>query len=159
MKNVRKIGTFICVLTLFFIIFPLTTVNATTKEQYKVSGKVIKPVVKKGKDISKNVNAALKIATKKAKKNSIYTVKIPAGTYYITESLKIRSNTILDATGCTIKAKGSGFNMVATGSADENQKARGYSAYKNITIKVENGSIQNLIKQVRFAFAEDQILH
>ena len=104
MKNVRKIGTFICVLTLFFMLFPLATVNATTKEQYKVSGKVIKPVVKKGKDISKNVNAALKIATKKAKKNSIYTVKIPAGTYYITESLKIRSNTILDATGCTIKA-------------------------------------------------------
>ena len=135
MKNVRKIGTFICVLTLFFMLFPLATVNATTKEQYKVSGKVIKPVVQKGKDISKNVNAALKIATKKAKKNSIYTVKIPAGTYYITESLKIRSNTILDATGCTIKAKGSGFNMVATGSADENQKARGYSAYKNITIK------------------------
>ena len=135
MRNLRKITAFLCVFVMVVMIVPVPSVNAAVKKQYTISGRVIKPVVKKGKDISKNVNAALKAATAKAKSNKIYTVKIPAGTYYITESLKIWSNTVLDATGATIKAKNGEFNMIATGSAEDNQKAKGYSAYKNITVK------------------------
>lgn len=135
MKNLRKITVWMCIAAMIFAIFPAAPVNAAEKKQYQISGRVIKPVVKKGKDISKNVNAALKAANTKAKPNKIYTVKIPKGTYYITESLKIRSNTVLDATGCTIQAKRGGFNMIATGSVEENLKAKGYSAYKNITVK------------------------
>lgn len=135
MRNLRRITALMCVAAVVFMIFPAASVNAAEKKQYRISGRVIKPVVKKGKDISKNVNTALKAANSKAKSNKIYTVKLPKGTYYITESLKIRSNTVLDATGCTIKAKRGGFNMIATGSAEENLKAKGYSAYKNITIK------------------------
>lgn len=135
MRKLRKITTFLCVFVMAVMVLPVPSVDAAAKKQYTISGKVVKPVVKKGKDISKNVNAALKAASAKAKSNKIYTVKIPRGTYYISESLKIRSNTVLDATGAVIKAKKTGFNMIATGSAEENQKARGYKAYKNITIK------------------------
>ena len=135
MKKIGKIMAFLFVLAIFFTIVPVTSANAAAKKQYTISGKTMKPVVKKGTDISKNVNAALKEANARAKSNKIYTVKIPKGTYYISESLKIKSNTVLDATGCTIKSKKGTFNMIATGSAEENLKATGYNGYKNITIK------------------------
>lgn len=130
----KKLVTFFLVLFTIFMIFPVPAVKAAATKQFTVSGKTIKPIVKKGKDISKNVNAALKEANSRAKSNKIYTVKIPKGTYYISESLKIRSNTILDASGCTLKAKKGVFNMISTGSSEENLKASGYSTYKNITI-------------------------
>lgn len=136
MRNVKRQLVVLLLLTTIVTVIPcIQSVNAAAKKQFTVSGKVIKPVVKKGKDISKNVNAALKEANKRARSNKIYTVKIPKGTYYISESLKIKSNTVLDASGCTIKAKKGSFNMIATGSSEDNLKASGYNAYKNITIK------------------------
>ena len=135
MKVVKKIVAMLLVLGLVSAMLPTDFVQAAAKKQYTISGRTIKPVVKKGKDISKNVNAALKEAAARAKASKKYTVKIPKGTYYISESLKIKSNTILDASGCTIKSKKGSFNMISTGSAEENQTAKGYNAYKNITIK------------------------
>ena len=134
-KNLRKAVACLLVLVMVCSVIPVTSANAATQKQFTVSGRTIKPVVKKGKDISKNVNVALKEAATRAKPNKIYTVKIPKGTYYISESMKVRSNTILDATGCTIRAKKGFFNMIATGSSEENAKATGYNTYKNITIK------------------------
>lgn len=109
--------------------------SKTSNKKYKVSGRTITPVVKKKKDITTNVNEALKEANKRASSSKIYTVKIPKGTYYISKSLKIRSNTKLVATGCTIKAKKGSFNIICTGTAAENKKAKGYGAYRNITIQ------------------------
>ena len=131
-KNLRKAVACLLVLVMVCSVIPVTSANAATQKQFTVSGRTIKPVVKKGKDISKNVNVALKEAAARAKPNKIYTVKIPKGTYYISESMKVRSNTILDATGCTIRAKKGFFNMIATGSSEENAKATGYNTYKNI---------------------------
>lgn len=135
MKKMRNLLGFVLVFMLLVSCCQPVQTYAASGKQYKVSGKMIVPVVKKGKDISKNTNAALKEAQRQGKKGKKITVKIPKGTYYISESLKVWSNTTLDATGCTLKTKKSGFNMIATGSAEDNQKAKGYKRYKNITIK------------------------
>lgn len=135
MKNVKKLFVFVLAFAMLVSCYHPMKTYAAVGKQYKVSGKTIVPVVKKGKDISKNTNAALKQAQKLGKKGKRITVKLPKGTYYISESLKIWSNTTLDATGCTVKTKKGGFNMIATGSAEDNQKAKGYKRYKNITIK------------------------
>lgn len=160
MKKTRRIVGFLFVLTIIFTILPMTSAKAAVKKQYTISGKTIKPVVKKGTDISKNVNAALKEANARAKSNKIYTVKIPKGTYYISESLKIKSNTVLDATGCTIKAKKGTFNMIATGTAEENLKATGYNAYKNITVKGGTwiNSKSNTASGIRFCRGNNIVL-
>ena len=136
MKNQkRRIFAFICIMTMIVALCYTPTTFAATTKSFKTSGKTIVPIVKKGKEISKNTNAALKEAARLGKKGKIYTVKLPKGTYYISESLKIWSNTTLDATGCTIKTKKTGFNMVATGSSEDNRKATGYKRYTNISIK------------------------
>lgn len=136
MRNIKRQLAVLLLLTTIVTVIPcIRSVNAAAKKQFTISGKVIQPIVQKGKDISKNVNAALKEANRRSKANKIYTVKIPKGTYYISESLKIKSNTVLDASGCTIQAKKGSFNMIATGSSEDNLKASGYNAYKNITIK------------------------
>lgn len=135
MSRKGKLTVYLLAVAIVAMLVPAIQAQAATQKQYTISGRTITPVVKKNKDISKNVNAALKEANARAKASKIYTVKIPKGTYYISESLKIKSNTTLDATGCTIKAKKGSFNMISTGSAEENQKAKGYSGFKNITIK------------------------
>lgn len=138
MKSMKTTLTIAILLTVFVGIVSVSPVSAASKtanNQYKVSGRTITPVVKSKGDIARNVNEALKEASKRASSNKIYTVKIPKGTYYISESLKIWSNTTLNAAGCTIKAKKGKFNMVSTGSVQENKKAKGYGAYKNITIQ------------------------
>lgn len=135
MRRLKTMVAFFMTMVMVCAILPTVSIQGAPKKLYKVSGKTITPIVKKGKDASKNINAALKEANARAKEGKSYTVKIPKGTYYISESLKIRSNTVLDATGCTIKAKNGSFNMISTGSVEENLKAKGYNAYKNITIK------------------------
>lgn len=138
MKCMRKIIVAAAVLIVsasMIFVLPVDAAKKTSGKKYKISGRTITPVVKKKKDITKNVNEALREANRRATSKKIYTVKIPKGTYYISQSLKIRSNTKLKANGCTIKAKKGGFNMIATGTSQENKKAKGYNAYKNITIE------------------------
>lgn len=134
MKRMKKLSAFVLAIALTLTICQPSATFAKTTKPYKVSGKTLVPTVTKDKDISKNTNAALKEAKRLGQKGKTYTVKIPKGTYYISESLKIWSNTTLDASGCVIKTKKSGFNMIATGSVEDNQKATGYKRYKNITI-------------------------
>ena len=62
MKNLKKIVALSLVFILCFLMVPVSSVEAASKKQFTVSGKTIKPVVKKGTDISKNLNAALKEA-------------------------------------------------------------------------------------------------
>lgn len=134
MKRMKKLFAFITAIVMIFTIWQPATTFAAAKKAYTISGRTLVPTVKSGKDISKNVNTALKEAKRLGAKGKVHTVKIPKGTYYISESLKIWSNTKLNATGCVIKTKKSGFNMIATGSSEDNQKATGYKRYKNIMI-------------------------
>ena len=134
MKRMKKLFAFITAIVMIFTIWQPATTFAAAKKAYTISGRTLGPPVKSGKDISKNVNTALKEAKRLGAKGKVHTVKIPKGTYYISESLKIWSNTKLNATGCVIKTKKSGFNMIATGSSEDNQKATGYKRYKNIMI-------------------------
>lgn len=134
MKRMKKLFAFITAIVMIFTICQPATTFAAAKKNYTISGRTLVPTVKSGKDISKNVNTALKEAKRLGAKGKVHTVRIPKGTYYISESLKIWSNTKLDATGCVIKTKKSGFNMIATGSSEDNQKATGYKRYKNIMI-------------------------
>lgn len=91
MKNQkRRIFAFICIMTMIVTLCYTPTTFAATTKSFKTSGKTIVPIVKKGKDISKNTNAALKEAARLGKKGKIYTVKLPKGTYYISESLKCK---------------------------------------------------------------------
>lgn len=129
-KKIKFILTAVVILT--FCQSPISF-NAAEKP-YTISGKTLIPTVKKDKDISKNVNIALKKASLLGEKGKTYTVKIPQNTYYISESLKVWSNTKLDTTNCVIRAKKTGFNMIATGSSEDNQKFTGYKRYRNITI-------------------------
>ena len=134
MKRMKKLFAFITAIVMIFTIWQPATTFAAAKKVYTISGRTLVPTVKSGKDISKNVNTALKEAKRLGAKGKVHTIKIPKGTYYISESLKIWSNTKLNATGCVIKTKKSGFNMIATGSSEDNQKATGYKRYKNIMI-------------------------
>lgn len=134
MRRLKTMVAFFMTMVMGCTILPTASVDAM-ENQYQISGETVTPLVKDGEDISKKVNSALKEANARATEGKCYTVKIPEGTYYISESLKIRSNTVLDATGCTIEAKTGKFNMIATGSVEENLKAEGYNAYKNITIE------------------------
>ena len=54
-KNLRKAVACLLVLVMVCSVIPVTSANAATQKQFTVSGRIIKPVVKKGKDISKNV--------------------------------------------------------------------------------------------------------
>ena len=117
-KKIKFILTAVVILT--FCQSPISF-NAAEKP-YTISGKTLIPTVKKDKDILLG------------EKGKTYTVKIPQNTYYISESLKVWSNTKLDTTNCVIRAKKTGFNMIATGSSEDNQKFTGYKRYRNITI-------------------------
>lgn len=105
MKRMKKLFAFITAIVMIFTIWQPATTFAAAKKAYTISGRTLVPTVKSGKDISKNVNTALKEAKRLGAKGKVHTVKIPKGTYYISESLKIWSNTKLNATGCVIKTK------------------------------------------------------
>ena len=109
MRRLKTMVAFFMTMVMGCTILPTASVDAM-ENQYQISGETVTPLVKDGEDISKKVNSALKEANARATEGKCYTVKIPEGTYYISESLKIRSNTVLDATGCTIEAKTGKFN-------------------------------------------------
>ena len=55
MKNQkRRIFAFICIMTMIVTLCYTPTTFAATTKSFKTSGKTIVPIVKKGKDISKN---------------------------------------------------------------------------------------------------------
>ncbi len=80
---------------------------------------------------TKAIQAALDKAAKKATSSKPYKVVVASGSYDLTASLHIYSNTLLYMEGVTLTQKGSG-NMIAVG--DSNDTHKGYY-YKNITIE------------------------
>lgn len=99
------------------------------------------------KDITVELNEALLKATQTGTSKEPSTVVVPAGKYTINNMLHIYSNTTLDLTeGVTISAADSAvkFNMVLAGTNEafgdytdynNSEGCKGYSGFKNITIK------------------------
>ena len=83
MKRMKKLFAFITAIVMIFTICQPATTFAAAKKTYTISGRTLVPTVKSGKDISKNVNTALKEAKRLGAKGKVHTVKIPKGTYYI----------------------------------------------------------------------------
>lgn len=81
--------------------------------------------------IGRTINEALRFAGHKATKNSKATVKISKGNYLLDKTLKIYSNTILYATGCTFVMY---QNMLVNGYNNNQISAYGYNGAENITV-------------------------
>lgn len=86
---------------------------------------------KHGKNFSKALNAALETARKKGKTDKIATVKLSKGNYTLDRTIKIYSNTTLNAKNCRIRYYG---NLLRNGYKGRAGSATGYSGAKNITI-------------------------
>ena len=80
---------------------PVAAKSAFTANLYKVKGRTITVTAKKGKDVSKALNAALKTASQKSSKNKIYTVKVPKGSYPIKDVIHLYGNVRLELKGVT----------------------------------------------------------
>ena len=120
------------------------TVEAA-EEAYTVKGQTYTVNVKSGADISDNVDDTLKAARDAATSAEPITVVIPKGSYKLTETLHIYSNTTLDARGVTLTYSGSEDNTMlmsgtngAYGGYDDYNSSKacaGYKGFENITVK------------------------
>lgn len=125
--RIAKIMAFYAVL-LSVICFMRVDTQAATYTTIKVSSSDIK-----SEGAAKAIQTALDKAKKKATSSKPYKVVVPSGSYTLTSSLNIYSNTYLYAKDCTFKLKsGKDSNMIKVGD-DDDTKATGYY-YKNITI-------------------------
>lgn len=92
----------------------------------------VKANPKSGADAYKVIQAQLDKAHAKAKSGNKYTVKVKKGSYKLSGTLRIYSNTTLDLTGVKLKATNKSKNMIKVGDTPLDKKT-GY-AYKNISI-------------------------
>lgn len=94
--------------------------------------------VTNGSDITQALNAALSRVKTLASSGMPYTIKVPAGSYTISSTLQIYSNTILDLTGVSITSDPNApeFTMLMTGNYGYTLSAacKGYDGFENITI-------------------------
>ncbi|MBR6336943.1 MAG: right-handed parallel beta-helix repeat-containing protein [Ruminococcus sp.] len=146
---------------------PISTVMTA---QAASKSKVIKLKVKDGAKIGKALDDALLKASKKAaKEKTIYTVKVPKGTYVLDRTLHMFSNTTLDVTGCTLKSDKTFHNLLILGTngkykgVDEfnsSKKAKGYTSCVNVKIKGGTwvGNNKNKATPFRLAHAKNVTL-
>ena len=115
-----------------FCLFFLTLALCLTPDQVsaKTSTKTLK--VKNGSNITKQLQSALDSA-RKVKGSTIRKIVIPRGTYKISSTLKVYSNTHLYMKGATLKRAGTVETMLRLGSP--NASHSGYSGFKNITFE------------------------
>lgn len=117
---------------------------------------------KKGADVSQELNNALSKAAAKASSWNRITVKMDPGSYVLSSTLNIYSNTTLDCTGCTFKMKGTSGNMVQIGTDgiykgisrfNQSSACAGYRGFENITIIGGEwiGNENNISTQIRAA--------
>lgn len=110
----------------------------TTSNDYTVSDTTYTVLVTGGSDITTAVNSALLDASQAASASEIYTVKIPAGSYIISDSLHLYSNTTLDMYGVSIAAADSMYNvsMLTLGERAyvASSACAGYGGFENVTI-------------------------
>lgn len=145
-------------------------VEAAKSTAYTKKGQVLTVKVKKGADITDNLDDTLKAARDLATKKKPITVVVPEGTYKISDVLHIYSNTTLDVRGVTLKYSGKGSHtmlMSGTNGKYKNQndynrskKCAGYNGFENITVKGGTwiSTTKNTSTIIRFAHAKNVTL-
>lgn len=144
-------------------------VDVVKTASYTTNGTTITISAAKGEDITKTLDNALKEARDMATTAKPVIIKVPAGTYSLTDSLHIYSNTTLDVTGVTLKSDKSVHNMIMSGTNgsysgqanyNESKACSGYNGFENITIKggtwVSNSTNTSTI--IRIAHAKNVTL-
>nr|MBQ8252520.1 right-handed parallel beta-helix repeat-containing protein [Lachnospiraceae bacterium] len=129
--------------------YPTVTDTAETaltpdneSEYYSVSGTTYTVNAVNGTDITTALNAALSDASQVANAGNIYTVKVPAGSYTLSGTLHLYSNTTLSMYGATFTANASiAFTMLMLGTQSyvDSSECQGYDGFQNIT--VEGGTL------------------
>lgn len=134
LKRSRNVFT-ICIMAAFLFLLPLSVEAAD--EEYTLEGQNIFVNVEKGENITRDLNSALEAAGELGVPEKIYTVKVPAGSYIISDTLHIYSNTTLDLSGVTLVGSGGNFNMLVTGARayNKSQACAGYEGYENISLE------------------------
>ena len=125
--------------------YPTVTDTAETaltpdneSEYYSVSGTTYTVNAVNGTDITTALNAALYDASQVANAGNIFTVKVPAGSYTLSGTLHMYSNTVLSMYGATFTANSSialTMLMLGTQSYVDSSECAGYAGFENITIQ------------------------
>lgn len=138
-KKLAKILTVIVAMALVIGAFsPATEAFAAYKVKIKVTDK--KYGAKAGTDSTKAIQKALDDAAAKGTSKKPALVSIPAGTYYISKTLCIGSNTVLSLDKKTVIKKAKDAVLLYMLRSTSNSKTTlcdkgGYSDTKNITVK------------------------
>ena len=88
LKRSRNVFT-ICIMAAFLFLLPLSVEAAD--EEYTLEGQNIFVNAEKGENITRDLNSALEAAGELGVPEKIYTVKVPAGSYIISDTLHIYS--------------------------------------------------------------------
>ncbi len=132
MNKAIKITALILALVLAFVNVPVTVNAASYAVKIDVTAK--KYGAKKNKDSFKAIQTALNDAAKKGKAGKPALVKIPKGTYYISKTLSMGSNTVLELNKDTVIKKKKGSDVFYMLRSAQGTKGK-YNDVKNITVK------------------------
>lgn len=129
---------------------PLLEVHAAAYQDVELDSKY---------DFEKAFQKALDVARDSKDKNTIYRIKIPAGTYKAGSCFNVYSNTYIDMEGVTL-VRTSGSSMFRFGRSEDVKKISGYTGFKNITFHggtIDGQGAQHGYKStlLRFAHASD----
>lgn len=129
---------------------PLLEVHAAAYQDVELDSKY---------DFEKAFQKALDVARDSKDKNTIYRIKIPAGTYKAGSCFNVYSNTYIDMEGVTL-IRTSGSSMFRFGRSEDVKKISGYTGFKNITFHggtIDGQGAQHGYKStlLRFAHASD----
>ncbi len=133
-KTTALLLSILCVVSLFSVSVPAVSAYTNSKGSATVKcGKYKKKFKAKkyGHNFSRALNEALNAARKKGRADKPATVTVSKGKYKLDRTLRIYSNTILKARGCTFKYYG---NLLRNGYKKKASRASGYKGSSNITI-------------------------
>lgn len=101
-------------------LFPALEVHAASYQDVELDSKY---------DFEKAFQKALDVARDSEDKNTIYRIKIPAGTYKAGSCFNVYSNTYIDMEGVTL-IRTSGSSMFRFGRSEDVKKISGYTGFK-----------------------------
>ena len=104
-------------------LFPALEVHAASYQDVELDSKY---------DFEKAFQKALDVARDSEDKNTIYRIKIPAGTYKAGSCFNVYSNTYIDMEGVTL-VRTSNSAMFRLGRGEDVKNISGYTGFKNIT--------------------------
>lgn len=133
-KTTALLLSILCVISILCVSVPAVSAYTNSKGTVTVKcGKYKKKFKAKkyGHNFSKAFNEALNAARKKGKTDKPATVTVSKGKYKLDRTLRIYSNTILKARGCTFRYYG---NLLRNGYEKKASRASGYKGSSNITI-------------------------